>query len=198
MSFKKQSASAGFTLIELLVSLGIIVTILAMSLAGISSARIRSRDAKRIADLRTIQSALEQHALGDASHTYPPSEGANSADPTTGGKVGDIPTDYCGGVVVQSSANDRNGIYGNSCFNSYLSVTPVGPKGELYQYERPACLVAGTTPGSSTLSRVYQASDCTGVFNGSYGLHVLLESSTNPESKNDSSPTDGGSYDLMP
>lgn len=61
----------GFTLIELLVSISIIVTIISLSLAAISSARARSRDAKRVGDLLTIQTALEQYNLADPKRSYP-------------------------------------------------------------------------------------------------------------------------------
>jgi prepilin-type N-terminal cleavage/methylation domain-containing protein len=168
---------SGFTIIELLVVLGIIAIILSLSLAAVSNARIRSRDARRVADLRTIQSALEQHALGDASHSYP-------SDTVT--------PDYCNGRA--------SGIYNNSCFNAFLSTTPKDPQGQPYAYYRGACLTPGS--GADTSRMVHSDSEASCLANGQkfgvYGLQAKLESLANPEGKNDASPDDPTSYDILP
>jgi prepilin-type N-terminal cleavage/methylation domain-containing protein len=49
----------GFTLIELLVVVAIIGLLATMSIVALNSARARARDAKRVADIKQIQTALE-------------------------------------------------------------------------------------------------------------------------------------------
>jgi prepilin-type N-terminal cleavage/methylation domain-containing protein len=51
----------GFTLIELLVVIAIIGILSTLSVLALSSARARARDAKRISDIRQIQTALEMY-----------------------------------------------------------------------------------------------------------------------------------------
>lgn len=60
----------GFTLIELLVVIAIIGLLASIVLASLNSARIKGRDARRIADLKQIQNALEMYASDNAGR-YP-------------------------------------------------------------------------------------------------------------------------------
>ncbi len=51
----------GFTLIEMLVVIGVIGLLASVVLLGLGGARVGGRDAKRIADLRSIQTGLEAY-----------------------------------------------------------------------------------------------------------------------------------------
>ncbi|TSC86142.1 MAG: prepilin-type N-terminal cleavage/methylation domain-containing protein [Parcubacteria group bacterium Gr01-1014_8] len=61
--------SRGFTLIELLVVIAIIGILSSVVLASLNSARKKGRDARRIADMKQMQLALELYY--DAHQSYP-------------------------------------------------------------------------------------------------------------------------------
>lgn len=63
-------AKSGFTLIELLVVIAIIGVLASIVLASLNNARRKSRDARRITDIKQIQLALELYFDGQ-SNTYP-------------------------------------------------------------------------------------------------------------------------------
>jgi len=65
----KTSYKRGFTLIELLVVIAIIGILSSVVLASLNSARKKGRDARRVADIKQIQLALE--LFYDAHSRYP-------------------------------------------------------------------------------------------------------------------------------
>ena len=65
--------SAGFTLVELLVTISIISVLASVVLTSVNSARAKARDARRIADFKQIQLALE--LFYDSQGKYPQSPG---------------------------------------------------------------------------------------------------------------------------
>lgn len=70
---RRQSKSlTGFTLIELLIVIAIIGLLSSVVLASLNSARAKSRDAKRRADLRQLSIALEMYF--DDNNGYPSSD----------------------------------------------------------------------------------------------------------------------------
>ncbi|MFA5360277.1 MAG: type II secretion system protein [Patescibacteria group bacterium] len=71
---KKQK---GFTLIELLVVIAIIGLLSTLAVVALNNARMKSRDAKRVSDIKQIQTALELY-YNDAN-AYPATLGTSIA-----------------------------------------------------------------------------------------------------------------------
>lgn len=58
----------GFTLMELLVVIAIISILVAISIASYSTAQKKSRDSRRVADMKAIQNAWEQYYADNQSY----------------------------------------------------------------------------------------------------------------------------------
>ncbi len=76
----------GFTLIELLVVVAIIGLLSTLSIVALNSARAKARDARRVSDVKQIQTALELYY--NENGAYP----ATTSALTTGGYMGIVPT----------------------------------------------------------------------------------------------------------
>lgn len=63
--------TSGFTLIELLVVIAIIGILASITIASLNSARLKARDARRVADIKQIQVALELHYNSQSAPEYP-------------------------------------------------------------------------------------------------------------------------------
>jgi len=70
-SYKTKQDNRGFTLIELLVVIAIIGILSSVVLASLNSARAKARDARRSADIRQVQTALEMYY--NDKNSYPSS-----------------------------------------------------------------------------------------------------------------------------
>ena len=75
MIYSKRNKKSGFTLIELLVVISIIGILSTVVLASLNTARRKSRDARRITDLKQIQLALELYFDGVGASNYPTGTG---------------------------------------------------------------------------------------------------------------------------
>jgi general secretion pathway protein G len=117
----KRSPSKGFTLIELLVVIAIIGLLSTLAVVALNSARQRSRDAKRVSDIRQIQTALE---LGFSESNNYPTETATI--------LGDANNDVlCNNGGVATFQADTTG-----CTTIYMGLVPTNPtpNGASYTY----------------------------------------------------------------
>lgn len=73
MQFITKNKYKGFTLIELLVVIAIISLLSSVVLASLNSARVKARDARRLADIKQLQTALEFYF--DVHNAYPSTSG---------------------------------------------------------------------------------------------------------------------------
>jgi prepilin-type N-terminal cleavage/methylation domain-containing protein len=106
----------GFTLIELLVVIAIIGLLSTLAVVALGTARQKANDAKRLSDLKQIQTALELHYT--ELNYYP----------TTSGAVSLGTTDY---QCLNSSGFSTTG-----CSNAFMDLVPSGPGAtENYQYD---------------------------------------------------------------
>ncbi len=112
----------GFTLIELLVVIAIIAILSTLAVVALGNARQKSRDAKRLADLKQIQTALELYYLDQAK--YP----AKAAGVLGGDDVGPA-TDY-----VCMGSTDGLGTTIPCAGTMYMGTIPKDPGDKVYQW----------------------------------------------------------------
>lgn len=118
---KKYLKISGFTLIELLVVIAIISILAAVILANVGEGSAISRDAKRQADLRAIESALELYK--NKNGRYP--EGCNGPDNWSG----QIDTTYkcpSGSQYIKGDLSATAEV--ESFAPEFLTVLPVDPR----------------------------------------------------------------------
>jgi type II secretion system protein G len=139
----------GFTLIELLVVISIIGLLSTLAVVSLSSARQKARDAKRVADIKQMQSALDLFAVD--ANGYPGVAAETAMGPGT--DIACIGSAGFAGAVAD-------------CGTPYMQNVPANPSpnGIDYTYE--------------TYSDIVQSSTCTDDVCVSYGIAFGLEGPT--------------------
>lgn len=107
----------GFTLIELLVVIAIIGLLSTLAVVSLNNARQKSRDAKRVADIKQIQTALELYFVDQDG--YPVETSAVSLGTT--------------GYTTLGSASGWSGSCGGTCYMGQVPSNP-SPGGSAYSY----------------------------------------------------------------
>lgn len=133
----------GFTLIELLVVIVIIGILATLATVALSSARSKARDARRVSDVKQIQTALELY-YNDATG-YPTTSGAATAF-----RAG-MPLEYGTTTYMAKVPSNALPADGTACvgLNTYTySGISVGANGLYSSYTLSYCL--GGTTGSLT------------------------------------------------
>ena len=127
----QQKKYSGFTLIELLVVIAIIGLLSTMSVLALNSARARARDAKRLADVKQISTALEIYY--NDSGNYPSVLRARDAI-SFGGYT------YMAAVPAPPTPTDGSGCPGIQPEYTYVRT---GASGAIASYTINFCLGAG-------------------------------------------------------
>lgn len=104
----------GFTLIELLVVIAIIGMLASVVIASLNTTRQKGRDARRLADIRQLQVALE--LAYDSNNQYPATLSTSAL--VTPGYIASIPTDPSTGAAYSYA-----GLGGATCTSYHLAAT---------------------------------------------------------------------------
>jgi prepilin-type N-terminal cleavage/methylation domain-containing protein len=139
-----------FTLIELLVVIAIIGLLATLSVLALNNARAKSRDAKRVADIKQIQTALELYF--NDKQAYPSSltaGGSVSSTSTTG-------TSTYMQVVPSSPTPNVTGVTGcGGTSYTYAVDTPGSTYTLMYCLEGNVGSIPGRTPHTATNATLY-------------------------------------------
>lgn len=136
----RKKGNKGFTLIELLVVIAIIGILSSVVLASLNTARLKSRDAKRVSDMKQLQIALEFYF--DQNSAYPVvTTAANISTALTGlvtaGFIPKLPTDPQAGNAQYFYISSAGGA--TYCVGAKL-------EGTTAQFD--SCAAATTLPGT--------------------------------------------------
>ena len=126
----RNTKERGFTLIELLVVIAIIGLLSSVILASLNGARKKGRDARRSADLKETQIALELYYSNNG--VYPTLTTVNTTQAgfatalaalTTEGDIPTIPSDPLGGTAFYAYTSTTGGTF--YCLGATMETTPL-------------------------------------------------------------------------
>lgn len=114
------SIKKGFTLIELLVVIAIIALLSTLAVVSLNNARTKSRDAKRVSDVKQIQTALELYFADQQG--YP-----EQIDLVLGGASSDCLSSVAGFTGVADCG-------GGTTYMGQVPAAQTPPSGNVYTY----------------------------------------------------------------
>ena len=147
----------GFTLIELLVVIAIIGLLSTLAVVALTSARAKARDAKRISDVKQVQTSLELY-FADTGGNYPP---AGASDATL--KLGLDVDKLCSEGFLLSTTEPAP-----TCTTTFIGKVPRDPS---------APIAAGAAACGTTTGCEY-AYNATGAKPTTYKIQFQLEGKT--------------------
>lgn len=118
-----QQNKKGFTLIELLVVIAIIGLLSTMSVLALNQARARARDAKRISDVKQIQTALELYYNEEGQYPADALVAPGLSIQSTAGNV------YLASVPTPPTPTDGSACPGTQPSYTYAKQTATGTGG---------------------------------------------------------------------
>lgn len=136
----KRTQKKGFTLIELLVVIAIIGLLSTLAVVALNSARQKSRDAKRLSDIKQIQTALELYYSDSNAYPAAPAgalgENANALALCSNGGwkaacVANTDTTYMGQVPADPNTATTHYTYALSGTDYAVTFTLEGKTGSL-------------------------------------------------------------------
>lgn len=118
----------GFTLIELLVVIAIIGLLSTLAVVALQGARVKSRDAKRVADIKQVQTALELFANAEGAYPANPA-GAVDADVDGAGKRFEIGPELTALRTLKAGDDTGWNLAADAAREVIMGQTPTDPRG---------------------------------------------------------------------
>jgi len=138
----------GFTLIELLVVVAIMGLLSAVAVVALNQARARARDARRLSDIKQIQTALELFYLDQFEYPATPTAGEIGGDCLDEDGFNDVSCDANGTTYMGAVPENPQPRTDGNCSNTVYTYTAVDTGLKHLSYSIRYCL--GSAVGEMT------------------------------------------------